>query len=120
MSLTCVLGSAEEGVRVGVGDVVGAAERVPLVLVHGHSADVVQTNDFLNLFSCAGAVVEHLDLRVGLLQAAHVLRVVVGASVGGARRFVETGVVAGFVGLVAFASAQMLQLRICASENKIR
>ena len=39
--LRSFLGGAEEGVGVGVGDVVGAADGIPLVPVHGHSADVV-------------------------------------------------------------------------------
>jgi hypothetical protein len=80
--------------------------------VHGHSADVIQADDLLDLLHGAGAVVEHLERRVGGLEAAHMLRVGVGAAVGGARRVVDAALVAGVGRLVAFARAQVLQTRL--------
>lgn len=86
--------------------------------MHGHSADVIQADDHLDLLDGAGAVVEHLERRIGGLEATHVLRAGVGAAVGGARRIVDAALVAGVGRLVAFARAHVLQKRLCQKEKE--
>ena len=61
---------------------------------------------------------EHLERRVGGLEAAHVLRAGVGAAVGGARRVVDAALVARVGRLVAFARANVLQTCLCQKDKE--